>query len=73
MRRPAAHHRQHAATQLRGWQASGELGIGDVAWSAVERAAVRYGYPDASSASHADPSVLRDLFSEAIEDLESER
>lgn len=73
MKRPGARHRQLAATQLRRWPESGELGLGDVAWAAVERAAVRYGYEDASSASHADPAVLRDLFSEAIEDLESER
>jgi len=70
-KRPSAAVRSVAAMQLRRWGDSGALGIGDVAWAAVERAAQRYGYQGASQASHGDPAVLRDLFSEAIEDLES--
>lgn len=63
--------REWGAQQLRAWQHTGILGLGDTAWEAVERAAVRYGYRDASAACHEDPTVMRDLFSEAIEDLES--
>ena len=46
-------------------------GLGMTAWLAIERAAERYGYESASEAARGTDAAMRDLFSEAIEDLES--
>lgn len=62
--------RERASFELRIWAKTGQHGLGSVAYAALERAAERLGYMSRSEASFA----LRDseVFSEAIEDIESE-
>ena len=69
MRRASEQRRHLASIELRRWAKSGSLGLGAVAWEAVRRAAFRLGFPSVEEASYAGCSV--DLFSEAIEDVES--
>lgn len=61
--------RERASFELRIWAKTGRHGLGSVAEAALERAAQRLGYATWSEASF----DLRDseLFSEAIEDVES--
>ncbi len=68
-RRASPTQRERASLELRAWAKSGALGMGDVAWAARQRAALRLGFPSVLAASEAGCSV--DVFSEAIEDVES--
>jgi hypothetical protein len=62
--------RARAALELRAWQTSGALGLGARAWRSLQWAAARLGFESVREASLAGCSV--DLFSEAIEEAESE-
>ena len=62
--------RRRAALELRAWQQHGRFGLGELAWQAVQAAAERLGYPSVAAASHDGRSA--ELFSEAIEDCESD-
>jgi hypothetical protein len=62
--------RARAAVELRAWQSSGALGLGTRAWRALCWAAERLGFESVRDASLALCSA--DLFSEAIEEVESE-
>jgi hypothetical protein len=59
-----------AAVELRAWQTTGAFGLGRRAWRALCWAAERLGFSSVREASLALCSV--DLFSEAIEEVESE-
>ncbi len=62
--------RERAAFELRAWQHTGQHGLGEVAWRALFSAALRLGYASVEAASHDGRSA--ELYSEAIEDVESE-
>lgn len=62
--------RARAAVELRAWQTSGALGLGARAWRSLVWASERLGFSSVREASLALCSV--DLFSEAIEEVESE-